>query len=930
MLDRYSSRRTKGKLAEQFLVEKLQDAASYDRIAGYFCSSILEIAGEAVEGISGKIRIICNSSLAPDDVKIAAYARMRMKQEWGGYEPEEKFNTEAAQLRLKKLYELLSSDKMEIKVLPDEVYGLMHGKAGVITYKDGRKSCFLGSINETRNAWTVNYEIVWADDDPESVKWVQDEFDYFWNSPFAIPLSDFIIKDIKRISGRVQVSLKDWRKYSGDEGVVPAAAVEEPVFRKDFGLWEHQKYFVERAFREHKEKGGARLLLADMVGLGKTIELAMTAKLIAIYGDKPILIIVPKTIVMQWQDELMTLLDMPSAIWNGKCWVDENGFPYQNETTMGITKCPRKIGIISQGLITSKSETAGYLKDLKYDCVILDEAHRARRKNIGKEGEKARPNNLLAFMDEISLQTKSMLLATATPVQINPIEAFDLLDILARPKEAEKVMGSEFSVWRKTPETSLDYISGNTDPPMEEAKMWEIVRNPLPMSERRVNRLKTIRDQLDIPDNEYVLSQSLYDTLRTPLKDKIRDLYVTDKFVLNFNPYVRCIVRRSRRTLEDKINPETGEPYLKKIMVELCGDGANEALELKGYLKEAYDTAQKFCDMLKSRVRGGGFMATLLLRRIGSTMLAGENTAKKMLAWTEEGQAMLADLYKDDFEEEDEDSENSTDASAPASQSDIKQLTPDETKTLELLVSQLKENKDADPKYNRLKEILNNGIAGTEPWKELGCIVFSQYYDSAAYVAELLSKDMPGTKIGLYAGGDRSGVYQDGFFNLQTKEIVKNMVRAREIKILVGTDAASEGLNLQILSTLINLDLPWNPTRLEQRKGRIQRIGQAADKIFIYNMRYKGSVEDKVHSKLSDRLKAIYDIFGQIPEVLEDVWIAMAQNDEKRALELIDGMPKRSPFEIRYEEDIPKTEDWSACEFVLDKKEKKTALMQGW
>jgi superfamily II DNA/RNA helicase len=52
------------------------------------------------------------------------------------------------------------------------------------------------------------------------------------------------------------------------------------------------------------------------------------------------------------------------------------------------------------------------------------------------------------------------------------------------------------------------------------------------------------------------------------------------------------------------------------------------------------------------------------------------------------------------------------------------------------------------------------------------------------------------------------------------------MVRAREIRILVGTDAASEGLNLQRLGTLINLDLPWNPTRLEQRKGRIQRIGQ--------------------------------------------------------------------------------------------------------
>lgn len=64
-----------------------------------------------------------------------------------------------------------------------------------------------------------------------------------------------------------------------------------------------------------------------------------------------------------------------------------------------------------------------------------------------------------------------------------------------------------------------------------------------------------------------------------------------------------------------------------------------------------------------------------------------------------------------------------------------------------------------------------------------------------------------------------------------------------KLKILVGTDAASEGLNLQTLSTLINVDLPWNPTRLEQRKGRIQRIGQLADTILTYNMRYKDSVE---------------------------------------------------------------------------------------
>jgi superfamily II DNA/RNA helicase len=68
------------------------------------------------------------------------------------------------------------------------------------------------------------------------------------------------------------------------------------------------------------------------------------------------------------------------------------------------------------------------------------------------------------------------------------------------------------------------------------------------------------------------------------------------------------------------------------------------------------------------------------------------------------------------------------------------------------------------------------------------------------------------------------------------------MVQRGELRLLLGTDAASEGLNLQRLGALINLDLPWNPTRLEQRKGRIQRIGQLRDTVRVYNMRYQDSV----------------------------------------------------------------------------------------
>ena len=221
-------------------------------------------------------------------------------------------------------------------------------------------------------------------------------------------------------------------------------------------------------------------------------------------------------------------------------------------------------------------------------------------------------------------------------------------------------------------------------------------------------------------------------------------------------------------------------------------------------------------------------------------------------------------------------------------------------------------------------------MEGEGGWLQKGCIIFSQYFDSANYIAELLSKDFPQISVGLYAGGEKSGLYNNGHFQKQTKEALKAMVRERKLQVLIGTDAASEGLNLQTLSTLINVDLPSNPTRLEQRKGRIQRIGQLADTILIYNMCYKGSVEDKVHSKLSGRLQAIYSIFGQIPDVLEDVWIAIAQNNEARALEIIGQLPTKNPFIIKYETEIPECGDWEKCTEVLEKDEKFVELTKGW
>lgn len=917
MVNRYSSRLSR--LDESFLNKKLAGAKSYDRIAGYFCSSILEVAGESIEAISGTVRVICNSGLSMEDVETAAFAQ-HMKQEWCGFEPENKYTSLESCGRLARLYRLLKSDKLQVRVIPDEAYGLMHGKAGIITYQDGSKTSFLGSINETKSAFRLNYEMIWEDNSPEAIKWVQEEFDFFWNNKYAVNLCDFVIEDIDRLSKRTVVPLEQWREKPEQE--IPAAAVEEPVFRKEFGLWEHQKYFVEMAFKEHQKPGGARYLLADQVGLGKTLQLAMSAKLMALSGDKPILIIVPKTLLFQWQDEMNSMLDMPSAVWTGRGWMDETGYFYQAENTRSILKCPRRVGIVSQGLVSRRTEAFDLLIQKEYECVILDEAHRARRRNPTKDPDtrNADPNFLLQFLNEITFKTKSMLLATATPVQVNTIEAFDLINALSLP--SQKVMGDMYSEWHKKPQKMLDMVCGKEPIPESEITMWDIMRNPFPERVSGAHKINSLRDTFDIPDDMFVLSADVFTKGRKSVQNKIRTLYNTDKFVLNYNPYIRHIVRRTRDFLENTINPTTGEPYLKRIEVLLLGEHDEDALPLEGYQKQAYLKAQDFCSLLSKRVKAGGFMSTLMLKRIGSTILAGENTAKKMLAWTEEGREILEDEFDTTFEDDDDNGEDT---------SEVKQLTAEETECLRELVAILAMNHDRDPKYARTLEILQKGADEEDrPWKERGCIVFSQYYDSAHFIAEKLSLDIPDTLIGLYAGGDKSGEFINGKFVKRQKDEIKAMVKDRKIKILVGTDAASEGLNLQTLSTLINLDLPWNPTRLEQRKGRIQRIGQLSDSVRIFNMRYKDSVEDKVHKVLSNRLNDIYNMFGQIPDTLEDVWIDIALNNEQKAIERIDAIPKQNPFSIKYETVVPQTENWESCTIVLDKMDKRKQLMKGW
>jgi hypothetical protein len=309
---------------------------------------------------------------------------------------------------------------------------------------------------------------------------------------------------------------------------------------------------------------------------------------------------------------------------------------------------------------------------------------------------------------------------------------------------------------------------------------------------------------------------------------------------------------------------------------------------------------------------GSGFLKTLLLRRVGSSIAAGHKTATQMLESWQDIETGAVTLEEDD-------EEHQADQAAGMSRT----LTPEERALLERFVGALEANQERDPKYEVVLNCLRN-----ERWLERGCIIFSQYHDSVRWLGEQLVADLGGEPIAVYAGGGKSGIWRAGRFTPTEREDIKRLVRAGELRLLLGTDAASEGLNLQRLGTLINLDLPWNPTRLEQRKGRIQRIGQLNDTVFVYNLRYLGSVEDRVHQLLSDRLQDIYTLFGQVPDVLEDVWIDVALGEVERAKQVIASVPTKHPFDLRYEK-ITRV-DWESCERVLSASAKRQALSKGW
>ena len=906
---RFSSRTHR--LDTGFLLQHLQGARSYKRIAGYFTSSLFEVANELLESIP-KVKIVCNVDIHPEDLKVAQLREPKIVGRWNdrALEAEALLNRN----RYRRLDDFLAKHGQAVRVAPDSVCGFLHGKAGVIELVDGRKLGFIGSMNETSSGWQRHYEILWEDDSPEGVAWIEKEFEFLWNA--ACPLPSVVIREVRRRGYRREVLFEE---IDDNDALAPAALVESPLYLEGFSLLPWQRGFITECLRHYHNHGVVRLLLADEVGLGKTLSLATATLALCLLGDKkhqsrkPIVIFAPATLCQQWQTELIDKLGIHCARWETqrKIWLDVDERNISPAGREQIAMCPLRIGIVSTGLMMRDSVEKECLLGLNYGLLVLDEAHKARtRQGFGQDA--GTPNELLVFMLKMAARSDHVLLGTATPIQTRSEDLWDLMRILHQGK-GHFVLGSDYANWHR-PQMALPIISGKqaiTEP----SYAWELLRSPLLLvaatQEPRARRLySAIRQDLGLTDGDWQTNKSLTELsndTREVLEDDLNREKRGATFFQRENPFVRHIVLRKRTSLEKAgllrrigvdLHPERDlarELHLFDALFEA------KALRTSEDFREAYHEARLYGKAVGGRGKSAGFMKNLMEQRICSSIQAGLNTARTLL----EGRTV---------HEEGDDQEI-----------ELSVESDEESEALGRLLVCL-ERISPDPKLNAILHYLQH-----ENWLDLGVVIFSQYYDTAKWVADALAASYPNRAIGLYAGAGRSRLYQRGDSVHCVRETIKRMVAEHKIRIMVATDAACEGLNLQTLGALINIDLPWNPTKLEQRIGRIKRFGQVREKVDMLNLVNEQTVDEKVHERLSERMRDRYNLFGSLPDTIRDEWIEDIENLGEKMDEYISAQEKATGFDLRYTTTMEPTEkDWRDCFEVLSRRDFAELMSAGW
>ena len=632
--------------------------------------------------------------------------------------------------------------------------------------------------------------------------------------------------------------------------------------------WPHQEIVSRRLV----ESWPYSYMLCDEVGLGKTIEAALAMRSLILSGRaKRVLIIAPKSLTDQWHRELATKAMLP--FYKTKTKPGYSGkldhvriYPEEADYSDNDMYSP-SFNIISSGLVSRKERRKMLDSADSCDIILVDEAHYARRKNP-REHSSGTPkygNLYTTLKDNVSEKADCLWLATATPMQIDPIEVYDLFRLAGRsgPYLADPTLSMEY----------FDMTGMVAKGEALNASQWSVLGQSFKQIEALDPFLwRILKETTVTKKNEKVL-----DTLNYK-KPKNADVKYLKQPLFAASPLSRVMMRHSRKLLEIyRKNGELSSNLARRRVRPVC------AIAFTPDEKVFYDHLEEYCRGLEEQVKKNNpqsrqvmnFLLNFLQLRFASSLYAIQQTLIRRLKRVNQTLAVGARQF-DTQEELDEalsEMEDTDGVNEEYSEGDLSDITLDallkdrsvkdlkwEKDELTGMIDLLETMTETPSKIRVLLEEIELRRSGNRVRQT---VIFTRFYDSLKSIREYLSIRAPHLRVGVYSGEHAEWYSPDAGRDIGTShEKIKELFLNGSIDILLCTDAAAEGLNLQTADLLINFDLGWNPMKVEQRIGRIDRIGQKYDVIEVMNMCYLGSTEEIVYGRLFERLSKAGFVVG--------------------------------------------------------------------
>lgn len=833
-----------GKDLKKRLVELIENSKELKFLVGFFYfSGIAELYESIKDRPDIKINVLVGLNADKGVHGLFEYSedgnnltnREKIKNYFGSVKnslASDEFDNEDFEKKIMCFINLITNGQLQIRKTLEP----NHAKLYIFKIKDNlasiRKSVFItGSSNLTRSGLSNQYEFNvelgdFGTDDADAY------FDELWENSIKITETEQYKKELINLLKQetliteptpFEAYVSILQHYLDAQSQVEvSSSIKELLEKKGYIPYKYQLDATSQALGMIEEVGGA--IIADVVGLGKSVITGMVAKQLGKRG----LVICPPGLVGD---------DNKSSGW--KKYLED--FELYN---WEVRSC---------GLATLRTTLKFVQERNDIDVIVVDEAHRFRNQDT-------EAYELLSMI----CKNRKVILLTATPFNNSPADIFALLKLFVVPGKSQLTIAPNLSVefrnyknlFKKLSDINKDYNSTDKNKREKAISVYASLFESTVVEPSKVNgRIKYIsnrirqiiepvvirRNRIDLKnDPEYSKEVKDLSKIADPreiyfeLSKEQSDFYdrvISDYFgedgLFNGAMYRPSVYEKGRAEGEKIIGEEENLEYLsqtnlfhfmRRLLIKRFESSFNAFAES---INNFHTITCKSLDFIEKT--GGKFT---LDRKLIETISDGDEdeVIECMTKMAESVEDLVNDKKSkkytiDSFVEKDKFLDDL--------QKDKELFEKIQTELIEL---KLVEN---DPKVlalsHRIEEILSTKENKGEPDRKI--VIFTEYADTAKHVFESLDKKFNGKVLSVY-GTTSAGRIEDILKNFDASQ----KKQEETYSILVGTDKISEGFNLSKSGAVINYDIPWNPTRVIQRVGRINRIGQKVfENLYIYN-----------------------------------------------------------------------------------------------